>query len=166
MAKHHHSFGQESIMTGVIGAGIVALWFLVLDLIRGQAFTTPSVLGQVILFGNSTPELSRPVFAAVAAYTALHIAAFLILGALVTWLVFQADRHNIARFALLMLFVAFLGFFYGILVMFFQGTSGLFPVWSVLIANTLAAAGMGWYLLRRHPALWRGLAREPLGALE
>jgi hypothetical protein len=164
MATHHHSFGKESMITGLIGAGIVALWFLVIDLIQGRPLTTPSVLGQVVILGKSDPDLSHPVLAAVAAYTGLHVAVFLLIGALVTWLVFQADRHNIARFGLLMLFVAFEVFFYGLLVMFFQGTSGLFPFWSVLVANTLAAIGMGWYLLRRHPAIRRALAREPLGA--
>ncbi len=164
MARHHHSFGRESIITGLIGAGVVALWFLILDLVKGQPLITPSVLGQVFILGKSDPDLAQPMMVAVAAYTALHIAAFLTFGALVTWLVFQADRNNIARFALLMLFVAFEVLFYGLIVMFLQGTSGLFPFWTVLVANSLAAVAMGWYLFRRHPALWRALEREPLGA--
>jgi hypothetical protein len=164
MTRHHHSFARESILTGLIGAGVVALWFLILDLSRGQPFITPSVLGQVVIFRNATPDLTRPVIAAVAAYTVLHVVAFLALGAVVTWLVFKADRHNIARFALLMLFVVFAALFSGVLVMFFEGTSGLFPFWTVLGANTLAAVAMGWYLYRRHPAIRRGLARDALGA--
>jgi hypothetical protein len=164
MNKHHHSLGQESITTGLIGAGVVALWFLALDLIKGQPLITPSVLGQVIIFQKTDPNLVEPVMAAVAGYTALHLAAFLTLGALATWLVFQADRNNIARFALLILFVTFEVFFYGLIVMFFQGTSGLFPFWTVLVANTLSAVAMGWYLYRRHPALKRALEREALGA--
>jgi hypothetical protein len=164
MTTQRHTFGKESIATGLIGAGIVALWFLILDLIRGYPLSTPSILGQVIIFGKQEPDVASPVMSAVAAYTALHVAAFLVLGALVTWLVFQADRHNIARFALLVLFVAFEVFFYGWLVAFFQGTSGRFPFWTVLIANTLAALGMGAYLFRRHPAIRRALDGEPLGA--
>ena len=164
MAMHHHSLGRESIATGLIGAGVVALWFLGLDLLRGQPFITPSVLGQVIVFRNDHPDLVRVVPAAVAAYTAVHLVAFLLLALVVTWLVFQADRHNIARFALLMLFVVFEAFFSGLQVMFFESTSGLFPLWTVLAANTLAALSMAWYLYRRHPALRRGLAREALGA--
>ena len=164
MAIHHHSFGKESMTTGLIGAAIVMVWFFIIDLIHGQPLATPSILGQVVLYGKAEPEIVRPLLPAVAAYTGLHIAAFLLIGTLVTWLVFKANRHNIARFALLVLFVTFEVFFYGLLVMFFQGSSGLFPFWSVLAANTLAAAGMGGYLFRRHPALRRALAREPLGA--
>ncbi len=151
------------MITGLIGAGAVALWFLLIDTIAGQPFATPSILGQVILFGQSAPTIGTPDWPAVAAYTGLHIAAFLVFGALVTKLVFLADRFGIFRFALVMLFVAFEVMFYGVLVMLFQGTSGLFPFWSILAANSLAALGMGTYLYRRHPALRRGLAREALG---
>ena len=163
MTRHHHSFGRESIITGLIGAGAVALWFLLVDTIAGKPFATPSVLGQVILFGQTTPVTGAPDWPAVAAYTGLHVASFLLFGALVTKLVFLADRFGIFRFALMMLFVAFEVLFYGILVILFQGTAGMFPLWSILAANSLAALGMGTYLYRRHPALRRGLAREPLG---
>src|SRR5262249_13550107 len=57
MSTHHHSLGQESITTGLIGAGVVALWFLALDLIKGQPLITPSVLGQVIIFQKTDPNL-------------------------------------------------------------------------------------------------------------
>lgn len=164
MMKHHHSIGGESLVTGLLGAGAVALWFLVVDTLAGRPFVTPSILGQVILFGQTTPVTETVQWSAVAAYSALHVAAFLVIGAVATQLVFLADRHGIFRFVLLMGFIAFEVFFYGLLNMFFRGTEGLFPMWSVLAANTLAAVVMAWYLVRKHPALRRGMAREPLGA--
>ena len=163
MTKHHHSLGRESFIVGLIGATVVAAWFLVIDTVNGRPFATPSILGQVILFGEDTPVLAPIMWPAVAAYSGLHMAAFLLFGAVVTKLVFLADLNGIFRFALMMLFVAFEVFFYGVLVMFFQGTSGLFPLWSILAANTVAAFSMGGYLFGRHPALRRGLGREPLG---
>jgi hypothetical protein len=164
MPKHHHSFGRESIVTGLIGASVVALWFLILDAVNGQPLSTPSILGQVIIFGEQTPVAYPTVYPAVAAYTALHLAGFLLVGAILTKLFFLADRHNIVRFALLVFFLAFEVFFYGMITAFFQGTRGYFPFWAVLVANTLAAAAMGFYLFRIHPAFRRGLAREPLGS--
>lgn len=164
MVTHHHSFARESATAGLLGAGAVALWFLVLDSAEGHPFVTPSVLGQVVLLGITEPVLTTPDWAAVAAYTALHVTAFLLFGMLVTWLVFQADRSMLALFGLFMLFVAFEGFFSGMLAMLFEGTAGLFPVWKVLVANTLAVVAMAGYLLPRHPAIWRRLAREPLGS--
>lgn len=62
-----------------------------------------------------------------------------------------------------MLSVAFEGFFWGLVTMFSHGTT-LFPGWSVLGANALAVAAMAGYLVARHPALRRRLARESLGA--
>jgi hypothetical protein len=164
VTQHHHSLGRESIVVGLIGAAAVALWFLIIDSIAGRPFTTPSILGQVVLFRQTTPNVEVVQWNAVAAYTGLHLAAFLGLGGLITRLVFWADRNALARFALLMLFVVFEVLFYGFITMFFEGTRGLFPFWSILAANTFAAAAMGWYLYRRHPALRRALAREPLGA--
>lgn len=162
--RHHHSFGREAISTGLIGAAAVALWFLVIDLLRGRAFMTPSILGQVLLFGQTTPNQEIIYWPAVAAYTGLHVAMFLLFGALLTKLVFLADRHGIFRFAIVMLLFAFMFFAWGVLGMFFTGTQGLFPFWSVLSANALAVVSMGWYLFRHHPALRRGYIREPLGA--
>jgi hypothetical protein len=163
MARHHHSFAKESFITGTLGALTVAVWFLILDLLAGRPLATPSVLGQVILFGKTEPVLSPIVWPAVLSYTSMHFTAFLIFGMLVTWLVFQADRNGLALFGLFMLTVAFEVFFWGVVTALSLGTT-LFPAWSVLTANALAVAVMSGYLISRHPALRRRLAREPLGA--
>ena len=95
MTKHHHSLGRESFIVGLIGATVVAAWFLVIDTVNGRPFATPSILGQVILFGEDTPVLAPIMWPAVAAYSALHMAAFLLFGAVVTKLVFLADRKSV-----------------------------------------------------------------------
>lgn len=164
MVAHRHSLVREGMVAGLLGAGAVALWFLILDSAEGHPFTTPSVLGQVVVFRNLEPVVASPDWTAVAAYTAVHVAAFLLFGLLVTALVFQADKSRLALFALFMLLVAFEAFFSGLMTMLFEGTAGLFPLWKVLAANTLALIAMGTYLLRRHPAILRRLAREPLGS--
>ena len=164
MVRHRHSFGRESAVSGLLGAGAVALWFLVLDAIAGHPFSTPSILGQVILFGSSEPVVSPPVWSAVVAYTGLHLAIFFVAGMVTTWLVFLADRHMIAIFALVMLAISTVFVMYGLLDLLLAATSGQFPFWKVFGANLLAGAAMGWYLLKRHPGLRRLLHREPLGA--
>ena len=163
MARHHHSFRKESAITGALGGFSVAAWYLLLDVLAGRPLATPSLLGQVLLLGRTNPVADPIVWSAVVAYTAVHFAAFLVLGALVTWLVFQADKNSLALFALFMLAVTFEVFFYGLVTMLSHGTS-LFPAWTVLGANAVAAAAMGGYLIVRHPALRRRLARHPLGA--
>ncbi len=53
MARSELSRGDEGTYVGAIGAGCVALWFFFIDLIQGHPLRTPSVLGQVLLFGQS-----------------------------------------------------------------------------------------------------------------
>jgi hypothetical protein len=57
MVRHHHSIGNEATSTGLLGAGTVAAWFLLLDFIAGRPLHIASVLGQVLLFGSRKPEL-------------------------------------------------------------------------------------------------------------
>ena len=48
---------EDGILAGIIGAAVVAIWFLVLDTARGQMFITPSLLGSVIFFGQSPEQV-------------------------------------------------------------------------------------------------------------
>jgi hypothetical protein len=158
------SAGDEGTYAGVIGASVVAIWFLILDLLQGQALRTPSVLGQVLLFGDSTPELQTVNFAAVVAYTAVHFGAFLLLGIGLVRLVRWAARESVVRYALLQVFLVFEVLFYGLLMLASETTRALFPFWTVLIANTLAALAMGIYLWRMHPEFRQLIRETPLGA--
>ncbi len=164
MSRHHHDLFREGLITGAIGAGAVAGWFLATDLVQGQPFQTPSILGQVILYGRTTPELSAVQTGPVVAYTLLHVGLFALFGIGVTQLIHLAMWSQLARFALMLVAVVFELFFFGVTYVLFAGTSHLFPWWSVLAANTVALLAMGYYLHQRHPALQRKLAREPLGA--
>ncbi|MGH7590229.1 MAG: hypothetical protein ACREL2_02235 [Gemmatimonadales bacterium] len=166
MIHHRHSLVRESIVTGFLGALVVAVFFFVIDLLHGQPLATPSVLGQVILFHVRDPLVNVIDPAAVVGYTVLHFSAFILIGIIATWLVHVAIHNPLVRLALLMLVVAFEGFFAGITLMFSEATRQLFPLWSVLAANLLAAGVMGGYLWRHHPALKRAIDRLPLGAGE
>lgn len=154
---------REGIIAGLLGAGAVALWFLILDILKGKPLITPSILGEVILLRNANPSLDVVSTRAVIGYTALHLAVFMILGIIVAKLVDLSERYGVWRFALLMLFVVFEVYFYWMVQLGFTATSGLFPLWTVLVANTLAAAVMGWWLYRRHPALKAAFQSSPLG---
>lgn len=154
---HRHSLVKEGAICGLIGAGSVAVWFLVIDVLSGRPLFTPRLLGGMIT-GETDPTL------AVVKYTALHLAAFFGFGLIVTELVHAAVRSPIFRFALMMLFVAFEFFFVGVSVVFLEGTSSDFPLWSVLAANTIAAAAITLYLWKRHPSLVRSFRGEALGS--
>jgi hypothetical protein len=164
MTRHHHDLFREGLLTGALGAAVVAVWFLVTDTLQGRPLSTPSILGQVILFGNTAPSVTPPETGPVIAYTLLHIGAFVLFGILVTQLVHFAMSSSLARFALMMLAVVFELFFLIMLYAVFHATSYLFPWWSVLAANTLSLLSMGAYLKRGHPGLRHQYRKEPLGA--
>jgi hypothetical protein len=162
--RHHHSLLQEGMESGLIGGILVAVWFLILDLMQGRPLATPSILGQLIILGRSAPVLDKLVPEAIAAYSFLHFGGFILFGMGVCELVHLAVREAFFRFALLVVFVVFEVFFLGVTQILFHGTRGLFPYWTVLVANTLAAIGMGLYFWFKHPSLKRALRHEALGA--
>ena len=163
MLDNSHSVMAEGTDVGIIGGLAVALWFLVLDMIAGNPFQTPSLLGQVVLFGDSTPNTSRIVFGAILVYTAFHFAVFALLGMGLVVLVHWGERDAVVRYALLPVFLVFEVMFYGLLEVFSERTNELFPFWAVLTANTLAAISMGLYLWYKHPEFRRAVRETPLG---
>ncbi len=149
----------DGIITGMIGAVIVALWFLVLDMAAGHPLYTPAVLGNVLLHGRQAgvPSTIDPVI--VAAYTAFHFVAFTVAGIALAWMVSLFERFPIMFFVILVTFVCLeIGFFAADVILGHAFADAL-PAWSVAIANVLAAAGMATYLWRRHPSVWRGIER-------
>ena len=163
MLDTSHSTLAEGTDVGILGGLAVATWFLLLDTIAGHPFQTPSLLGQVVLFGDSTPDTSHLVFGAILVYTAFHFAIFALLGMGLVVLVHWGVRDPVVRYALLPVFLVFEVLFYGLLEVFSERTNELFPFWAVVVANTLAAVCMGLYLWNRHPD-FRAACREiPLG---
>jgi hypothetical protein len=154
---------KEGFIAGVIGAALVAGWFLLTDVLQGRPLTTPSILGQVALYQISTPVVSPPQTGPVVAYTLAHIGVFVLFGILLTQLVHLAMSSPVARFGLLVLGVCFELFFVFMTYAVFWQTRYLLPWWSILAANTLSLIGMGIYLYRRHPGLRLQYQREPLG---
>lgn len=163
MAERGHSAWSEGTDVGLIGGVVVAVFFLILDVIAGVPFRTPSVLGEVLLFGNASPSLTEPVFGAVLLYTVVHFLAFALVGVVLVRLVHLATFNSVVRFGLLVAFLVFELFFYGIVVTLTGATSRLFPFWAVLTANLLAAVAMGVYVWRTHPRFRESVQSHPLG---
>ena len=157
MAERSHSIPAEGTDVGLIGGLAIALWFLVLDVIAGQPLRTPSLLGQVVLMGDSTPETGSIIFGAILIYTAFHFIVFALLGMGLVAVVHWAIENPVVRFGLLPIFLAFEVLFYGLLEVLSERTGELFPFWAVVSANTLAAISMGLYLWIRHPAFRRSI---------
>ena len=140
---------REGIIAGIIGATAVALWFLIIDVLAGQLFRTPLLLGEAALSVLGPGEESGAV--KVLAYTIAHYAAFIAFGIIAAAIFRAADRQPAVLAGVLILFVAFELAFYGFTAMFAQGALGGIAWYQIGLANLIAAVLMGRYLVRGHP---------------
>jgi hypothetical protein len=145
---------MEGFITGIIGAGVVAAWFLLLDTIQHVPLWTPSLLGTVLFKGADAALHHQQVDPGmVAAYTLVHHAAFIGVGVVASFLVSEIERIPPLGIALVFLFVFFETAFQIFLLAMGEPLLGGIAFWGVAIANLLAAGGMAAYLWYRHPRI-------------
>jgi len=148
-----HPLLTRGLVTGLIGAITVMVWFLVLDVATGHPLRTPAALGSALLFGASNVTEIQIDVAVVAAYTVVHLAAFALAGT-----AFVAIGEQIERTPDMVLFIALASTVLEALVvaalaLTAQWVLGVLGVVSVLSANLLAVFAMGWYVWRTHAKL-------------
>jgi hypothetical protein len=159
------SIPRDGIITGLLGAGIVAAFYLVIDLTRGQAFMTPSVLGQAFIL-HEPLTLGAPDTTAVVAYTVFHVLAFVAFGFVLAALVRASEVSPLARYAMMQLLVALMVLFYGVVSIGSEIVRGMLPFVGVLVANALAGIAMTGWLWRHHPQLRVLFTKAPLSTSE
>ena len=153
---------REGIVTGLIGAGVVAVWFFLFDLLRGRPFFTPGALGSALFLGSSTVQSVSVNAGTVLGYTVMHVFAFAVTGFLAAAIVTAADETPPLILGAVMFFAAFEAFFMGLLAMVAEFLLGALAWWTIAVGNVLAAVVMGWYLWMHHPKLRAALAMDPL----
>ena len=151
---------RDGIVTGLIGAGGVAVWFLVIDAISGRPFFTPSVLGSAMFFGLRDPAVVTIELPAVAAYTLVHLVAFLAVGVVVAAMLAELRKTPHVLWLLAEFFIVFEFGFHGVIAVAFAPVAGLLAWTNVAIGNLIAAGGMGYYLWRTNPVLRETLERH------
>jgi hypothetical protein len=157
-----HSIIREGLLTGLLGGMVVALWYLVVDLGRGQLLYTPNVLGQVFV-GRDTMPTGVVVPQAVGEYWLLHFGLFILLGIALVAITHLASRNPSLRMGVwLGLVISFL-LFLGFLVTLYSATNERFPWLTAVGATFLGMGVMGLYLWRRHPGLRGTFDQAPLG---
>ena len=75
----------QAVRTGFMGAAVVAVWFLLLDVFAGQPFFTPAALGSAVFLGASSPADVQTTLGLIGAYTVVHFAAFFVVGLVLVW---------------------------------------------------------------------------------
>jgi hypothetical protein len=142
---------EDGILTGVIGAAVVALWFLVLDTARGQMFFTPSLLGSVIFFGQSPEQVVSVNPYTIFAYTGLHGVLFLFAGLVIAQMFALFEHNPQFGIVILMLFLLFESILFAAAAAIFPNLIGAIGALAVACGNLFAAIAMFAFLIRRHP---------------
>jgi hypothetical protein len=155
-----HPLIARGLVTGLIGAVAVAVWFFILDLARGQPFFTPAALGAALLLGATSPADVQVTLPVVASYTMLHLAAFAGIGIAVEWAAERIERAPAVLRAGVLALALLEGLFIGIVASLSQWVLGALGYWAVAVGNLLAIASMGTWVLRTHPML-----RHSFGAM-
>jgi hypothetical protein len=155
-ARETSKIYEEGIVAGLIGAATVAIWFLILDTIKGRPLYTPTVLGTALFrarAGLSSPESLPVSFEIVLWFTWVHILVFVVIGGAAAWLIRLAERDPNFGFGILLLLVVFMFGFIGVSLVFAEEVLRALAWPTILVGNLLAAGAMVGYFWRRHPHL-------------
>jgi hypothetical protein len=147
---------QEGLVAGLLGAAVIAVWFLILDTTAGRPLHTPTILGTAIFRGGqglSAPESVPVSLEMVVLYTWVHALVFCVIGGIAARLLAVAERQPNVGFGILLVFVVFEFGFVVVTLLFAEPVLQALTWPAVLGGNLLAALAMGMYFWRRHPAL-------------
>jgi hypothetical protein len=161
----------DGAMAGIIGAIVVALWFLIFDTIRGHPLETPALLAATILHGSHTAQVHHAIGLLTLEYSLIHFAAFVAFGIAGGLLLETCETESSLLFSLAIFFAAFEVFFIAVVLFLGPNVMAELTWWGIIVGNLLATAAMLSYFFWRHPALawnllgaWIGVAREGVTA--
>lgn len=144
---------REGSVAGVLGAAGVAVWFFLLDITSGTPLATPAMLGRVLFSVLGIADGMSSV-AYIAGYSVVHVAAFVLLGIVLSGVVEASKRVPGVLAGLLLLFVIMQVGFFGLTLLFEQSPEWTGLAWyHVTAANLIAAGVMGQYVWRKNPGL-------------
>jgi hypothetical protein len=157
---------REGFIAGCIGAGTVALWFLVVDAVNGRPFFTPAMLGSAVFWGAQDPSQVVIEYSRIIGYTMIHVSAFVVVGCIAAALAAEVEIAPPTLFLVVVAFCFFEFGFYILVALLARPLLGALAWWNVAIGNAIAALGMGYYLWREHPRIGEDLPRHLLGETE
>src|SRR5207302_11389467 len=153
-ARDQHPFGlsalrghpllTQGLITGLVGAGVVALWFFALDVAAGQPLRTPAALGAALLFGASNVAAVQVNVGIVMAYPMVRLTALALAGIVFVAIAEQLERTPGLVLLVAMAMIVLEAVVVSAMALGAQWVLGALGVWEVVAANVLAVGAMGW----------------------
>jgi hypothetical protein len=144
---------REGIGAGLVGALVVAVWFLGYDAASHAMFRTPAILGALIFQNVKIMGPVVPTAALVAGYTVLHFLAFIAFGVTIALLLAACEWEPFLALGVFLLLAVFEVFFVGFVALLDQSALEVLGWWKIVAGNILALLAMTYYFLRGHRGL-------------
>jgi hypothetical protein len=145
------TFRRHGLVAGLLGAAVLAAWFLVLDLLDGRPLATPTFLAQALLSGGAAGESVQTVVPSLGqtfVFTVVHALVFVAIGMAVAEFLRIFDLVHSKAFTVVLLFGAICLAFAAFGVIFAAVGPDRISVQHAFLANLLAALAMAGYLAR------------------
>jgi hypothetical protein len=150
-------FIYDAFFSAGLGGSVVAIFFLIVDVARGDPLLTPTVIGAALFQGISPAEVAGVDLGLVTVYSFVHFAVFGLLGAAFSVLVHEAELH--AKHPAVLLFTIFAVVEVGGIgagTVFAPAVMAWIGYVEIAAANFLAAFAMAAFMVSSHrPELWR-----------
>ena len=146
----------DAFYSAAIGGSVLGCFFLLVDVVAGQPFYTPSLMGRVLFLGVAPEAVTGVRLDLVAYFTMLHMGAFGALGIAFSVLVYEVElhSHHPARVVGLLFLVIEGGFLISANV-FMPGVVAEIGFGRILVGNILTATAMALFMLKSHnPEAW------------
>ncbi len=148
----------DGAVAGLMGAAVVAVWFLIFDSARGHPFETPALLALAILhYGASPAAVGLTTAQLVIEYSVAHLLAFVAVGMIGALLLEAAEREPTMTASLFIFLGAFEVFFVALVMLLGPQVMAVLTWWGIVVGNLMATAAMLAYFLVRHSSIGRSL---------
>ena len=137
---------KHGVVAGLVGAGLMAAWFFVLDAMRGHALFTPTLLAHVLLSGGAGAHVPEPSLGLTLMFTAVHVVAFAAIGLLAAEFLHRFDLVHNRALSLVLMFGALCVAFATFAVIFPAIGPDRISMRDAFLGNLIAATGMAAYL--------------------
>src|SRR3989442_7410482 len=144
---------MRGLVTGLVGAVVVAAWFFVRDLVAGVPLHTPAALGSALLLGAAGPADVSVSLGLVATYTVVHFAAFVVAGVALVALAEHVERVPAMAFLVVLAFIVLEALVVATLAVGAGLGLGTIGWVSVAVGDLLGRLAMGLQALGTHATL-------------
>lgn len=144
---------REGATAGLLGAMVVAIWFMAYDFAAGNSFHTPAILGAMVFGNASVSDGMQATVPLVVGYSILHCFAFVMFGLGLAILLVASEREPLMALGAILLLAVFEVFFVGFVSLIDQSALEALGWWKIVAGNILALIAMATYFMRNHRGL-------------